>query len=115
MPFADFKDWDDCISKMKRYYRADVAEKVCGKLKAKYEKQESVNPQTEENADESNEAGEVDKDQWGSVGFGGMIDANFQVKGGQHPTGELPKKKKPPVVQQYGNDVSPGEQHGQVG
>lgn len=57
MPFGKFKDWDDCILKMRKYYSKEVAEKVCGKLKA-----------------------ELEKDQLGSVGFGGVIDANTQIK-----------------------------------
>ena len=39
-PFAGFKDWDDCMRHMKEEqgYDEETAKKVCGKLKAEYEK-----------------------------------------------------------------------------
>jgi len=38
-PFAGFKDWDDCIKKMKKQgYSEESAKRICGKLKAEYEK-----------------------------------------------------------------------------
>jgi hypothetical protein len=37
-PFAGFKDWDDCIAKMKaKGYSKESCKKICGKLKAKHE------------------------------------------------------------------------------
>lgn len=83
MPFAGFKDFEACMKKMRGYYSEEVAEKVCGKLKSEFEKID-----------------EMEKDQMGSVGFGGVIDANMQIKRNEHMTGEVKrngkKKKNPP-------------------
>jgi len=37
-PFAGFKNWDECMREMRRRYDEETAKKVCGKLKAEYEK-----------------------------------------------------------------------------
>jgi len=38
MPFAGFKDWADCMSKLKsKYPKKETREKVCGKLQSKHE------------------------------------------------------------------------------
>lgn len=38
-PFAGFKNWDDCMKKMKEQgYDEESAKRICGKLKAEYEK-----------------------------------------------------------------------------
>jgi len=44
MPFAGFKDFDDCVQKMKKKqgYSEEVAKKVCGKLQARHEQKEKV-------------------------------------------------------------------------
>ena len=37
-PFASYENWDACMSEQKKNYDEATAEKVCGKLKAEYEK-----------------------------------------------------------------------------
>ena len=38
MPFAGYKDWDDCIAKQKaKGYSQERADRICGFLKHKFE------------------------------------------------------------------------------
>lgn len=42
-PFAGMKDWGDCQQKLKNKYGKEARNKVCGKLKAEYEKMQKEN------------------------------------------------------------------------
>jgi len=38
-PFGPWENWDDCMKEMRKRYNEETAQKVCGKLKARLEKQ----------------------------------------------------------------------------
>jgi len=43
MPFAGFKDFDECKKEMmKKYKKEEIANKVCGKLQALHEKKHEL-------------------------------------------------------------------------